>query len=296
MFSLAAGLIVIACAAQPTAPYIRLNGDWPVSPQPTRSIVSLRVAVAIVISLKGDVESYSPLLDCLSARLGRPVEMMQRRTFAEVNDLLRDGKADMAFVSSSAYIAGHRDFGMQLLVAPQISGKLADYAYLIVPASSPARGMADLQGKVFAFDDPLSYVGRDYPTLLVRRLGYEPEIFFARTFFTYGQDDSIHAVAGGLADGAVVSRLAYDLTAQHDPALTARVRIIHQSEPLAAAPVVVGPQVRPQLRAELYDLLVTLDQNDAGRAALQALGLARFVPIDNSAYDSTRQIEQGIRP
>ena len=48
----------------------------------------LRVAVAAVISPRGNVDSYTPLLTYLGQKLNRPVEMVQRRTYAEVNDLL----------------------------------------------------------------------------------------------------------------------------------------------------------------------------------------------------------------
>lgn len=100
-----------------------------------------------------------------------------------------------------------------------MDGGTVDYSVLIVPADSPARTMADLRGKVFAFTDPMSNTGRTYPTYLVRQLGQTPETFFARTFFTYSHDDAIHAVADGLADGAAVDSLVYDFAVARDPAL-----------------------------------------------------------------------------
>lgn len=288
--------LLAACAAATAAdaiPTVRLNDLQPLPPTPPAEVMPLRVAVAAVISPRGNVESYTPLLNYLANKLGRPVEMVQRRTYQEVNDLLRDGQVDVAFVCTSAYVAGKQDFGMQLLAAPQVNGATVYYSYLIVPADSPARGMADLRGKVFAFTDPMSLSGRVYPTSLVHALGAGPETFFGRTFFTYSHDNAIRAVADGLADAASVDSLVYDFAVARDPALATRVKVIHRSPAFGIPPVVVGPNMRPQLRAQLYDLLIGLQGDPAGAGILAALGFDRFVPIGDDAYESARRLVGG---
>ncbi len=112
--------LLVSCAAPTVAdgvPTIRLNDLRPLPATPPAAVAPLRVAVAAVISPRGNVDSYTPLLNYLADKLNRPVEMVQRRTYAEVNDLLADGQVDVAFVCTSAYVAGKQDFGMQLLAA-----------------------------------------------------------------------------------------------------------------------------------------------------------------------------------
>jgi len=254
------------------------------------------VAIAAVISPQGNAESYGPLLAYLSRKLNRPAEMVQRRTYTEINELIRTGQVDVAFVCTSAYIVGQRDFGMQLLVAPQVRGQSVYYSYLIVPASSPAQSMSDLRGAVFAFTDPMSLSGRVYPTWLVRELGATPETFFARTFFTYSHDDALRAVVDGLADGAAVDSLVYEYAVAREPSLMSKLKIIHRSPPFGIPPVVVGPDVRPQVRAELYDLLTGLEADPEGREVLRSLGIDRFAPIDDASYESARRLMQEIEP
>ena len=111
-----------------------------------------------------------------------------------VDTLIEHGEVDLAFVCTSAYVAGHDHFGMELLAAPEVDGQQVYYSVLIVPADSPAQEMIDLQGKVFAFTDPMSHSGRVYPTYLLQQLGTTPEEFFSRTFFTYSHDKAIEAV------------------------------------------------------------------------------------------------------
>lgn len=284
-------LLLTACIA-PQAPAIAGYVDFQkLQPLPTRDqtgAAPLRVAIAAVISPQSTIQSYQDLLIYLGEHLNRPVELVQRRTYLEINDLIAKGGVDLAFVCTSAYIAGHDKFGMELLVAPQVEGQTVYTSALIVPANSLAQSMADLQGKVFAFTDPISLSGRMYPTYLVQQSGYTPEDFFARTFFTYSHDDAIQAVANELADGAAVDSLVLDFSLKRDPALAEKIRVIHRSPPFGIPPVVVNPAIQPQLKSELQSLLQAMHQDPAGKLALQAIGVERFVLIEDEAYQDAR--------
>ncbi len=290
---LISGLLIGACRAQQGAA-IQLSALEPLPQRQGEGIVPLRLAVANVISPTGTLENYSALVDYLEKKLGRPVELVQRRTYAETNELIRRGEVDVAFVCTNAYVLGHDTFGMQLLVAPVVDGETTYYSLLVVPAESSARSMADLRGKVFAFTDPLSTTGRLYPTKLVEQLGETPESFFARTFYTYSHDDAMRAVAEGVADGAAVDSLVYDFAVERDPALGERLKVIHRSPPFGIPPVVVGPAVRPQVRAELEEILLRMHEDPEGLAALQALDVDRFVLIDDQSYQSVRELGVGL--
>lgn len=292
------GLVILlsACAGPAAEPQIRLSVLQPLPVPAARQVVPLRVSVAAVVSPRGAVESYQPLLTYLSRRVGRPVELVQRRTYAETNDLVERGAVDLAFVCTSAYIAGHAQFGMELLLAPQVNGATVYHALLIVRRGSGIQDISGLRGKVFAFTDPMSYTGRVYPTALVQQQGESPDTFFGRTFYTYNHDNAIRAVAEGLADGAAVDSLVYDYAVARDPDLAHQVRVIHRSPPFGIPPVVVSPQARPQLKVTLRDVLLTMAQDSEGQAALAALGIDRFVPIDDRAYDTARDVIGRVGP
>ena len=286
-------LVLTACSTIPQteiAGNVDLNNLQPLPTPEGHEAVPLRVAVAAVISPKGTLESYAPFLDYLEAKLNRPVELIQRRTYLEINDLIERGEVDIAFVCTSAYVEGHDTFGMELLVAPQVNGKTTYNSILIVPAESKVQSMSDLRGKVFAFTDPISLTGRVYPTSLVQALGFTPEEFFARTFFTYSHDEAIRAVASGVADGAAVDSLVFQFALARDPSLKDKVRIIHTSPDFGIPPVVVSPFTRPQVKAEIQSLLLSMINDPDAQAALLSIGVDRFVPIDDSAYDGVRAL------
>ncbi|MFN3372613.1 MAG: phosphate/phosphite/phosphonate ABC transporter substrate-binding protein [Chloroflexus sp.] len=293
---LAISLLGACSISTAPAPMIRLNDLQPL-PMPTPvTSPPLRVSVASVISPQGTVQSYQPLLDYLSAKLGRQVVLVQRRTYTETNELIGSNEVDVAFVCTSAYIDGRDRYGMNLLVAPQVNEATTYHSLLIVPANSPAQTMADLRGKVFAFTDPTSFSGRVYPTVLVNELGEEPETFFHDIFFTYTHDKAIEAVANGLADGAAVDSLVFEFALARDPELATKVKVIHTSPPFGIPPVVVGPGVRPQLRAELQNIFLGMadDPSSLAQKALTALGVDRFVMIDDAAYASARLVRSRV--
>ena len=67
---------------------------------------SLQMAVAAILSPQGTAESYRDLANYLAGELDRPVGLVQRRTYAEVNALVAQQEVELAFVCTSAYLAG----------------------------------------------------------------------------------------------------------------------------------------------------------------------------------------------
>ncbi len=117
-------LLLAGCGSVPTesAITIKLSDPQPLPTPSSKEVTPLKVSVAAVISPQGTNNSYQPLLDYLGEKLKRPVELVQRRTYAETNTLVETGEVDLAFVCTSAYVIGHEQFDMRLLVAPQVKG------------------------------------------------------------------------------------------------------------------------------------------------------------------------------
>ncbi|MFQ5804020.1 MAG: phosphate/phosphite/phosphonate ABC transporter substrate-binding protein [Candidatus Methylomirabilales bacterium] len=255
----------------------------------------LRVAIASILSPAKNLESYHGLLAYLERRLGRPVRLVQRMTYAEVNDLMKTGQIDMAFVCTLAYIEGQQEFGMELLVAPQIRDQTVYYSYLIVPKGSPVRSLTDLKGKAFAFSDPLSNSGRLAPTFQLFRMGTTPDAFFGRTVFTYSHDNSVVAVADRLVDGAAVDSLVYDFLAKTEPDLTDKTRIVARWGPYGIPPVVVPSSLDPSLKERLRQVFLNMHRDVEGRGIINDLFIDRFVLVQDDVYDSVRLMAAKVR-
>ncbi|MBI4606526.1 MAG: PhnD/SsuA/transferrin family substrate-binding protein, partial [Planctomycetes bacterium] len=216
----------------------------------------LRVAVAAMISPKTTHGAYEGLLRHVGDRLGRPVELVQRKTYGEVNDLLERGEIDLAFVCSGPFAAGREEFGLELLAVPVVNGQKVYHGYLIVRRDSPFRSLEDLRGRTFAFTDPQSHTGTHVVTHLLGSMGETPKTFFGDAFYTYAHDNSIKAVANGMADAASVDGLIWEFIDSTSPEVTSGTRVIWRSPPYGMPPVVVRPGMAPSEKERLRALFL----------------------------------------
>lgn len=307
--SLMGALLLAAGAAM--AALIAAYGDWgggPAvharldSPQaagistPAPSHTPLRISVSPVLSPTADFTTYGDLGRYLEGRLGRRVQMLRRRTYQEVGDLLNSGQADAAFVCTGLYLRLERDEIVSRLVVPHIEGRTTYQSLIIVPRESSTRDWRELRGKTIAFSDPLSNSGKLYPDYLVRTNGFEPDRFFARVIYMYGHDASIRAVARGLVDTAAVDSLVWETMEAHDPSVSGRTRVVHRSPPFGINPVVVRRGLAPDLAEALAVALIGMDGNVAGRRVLEAIGVSGFsrdLPVD---YTLTEHMLDEVEP
>ncbi len=289
-------MVLAACNATQavTLPYVDLSVRAPLPAVAETAERPLRVAVGAILSPQGTLDSYRELAAYLSDTLDRPVEIVQRRTYAEINALIARNQVDLAFICTSAYLEGEADGSLALLAAPEIGGQSVYFSQLIVPADSPAQSMADLRGARFAFTDPMSLTGRVYPTHLVQQLGSTPEQFFSSISYTYSHDRAIQAVADGVVDGAAVDSLVLAYAQARAPELAAKLRVIHTSEPFGIPPVVVPSGLEPAETARLQTILLTMEQTPAGRLVLAHLGVGRFVRTGDGAYENARQLAAAV--
>lgn len=254
----------------------------------------LKVAVASITSTRESIKYYDKLLTYLGAKLNRRVIIVQRKTYAEVNDLMRAGNVDLAFVCTYAYVTGREEFGMELLAAPKMANSATYQSYIIVPKDSSANNFNDLRGKTFAFTDPLSTTGRMYPLFLLRTMNESPDTFFKKYIYTYSHDNAIKAVGDGLADGGAVDSLVYHYLAVTNPDYIKKVKVIGQSQVYGMPPVVVRPDLAPELKQQLQDFFLSLDQDPVGREILAKLLMDKFVVPPDEEYDSIRSLAKSV--
>ncbi len=266
----------------------------PAPAAPAAGAKKLRVAIAAMISPKETFASYQDLMNWISKKTGMEVVFVQRKKYEEVNALLKDDQLELAFVCTGAYIEGHDDFGMEILVAPVTQGRTVYYSYTIVPADSPVKSFDELKGKTFAFTDPMSNTGKLAPTYRLAQMKQTPESFFKSTSYTYSHDKSIESVARNLVDGAAVDSLVWDYLDRKNPEFTSRTRIISKSDPYGIPPVVVARATSPELKKTLRDLFLHAHEDPEGKTILSRIMIEKFALVDDRSYDSVRSMKKWV--
>ncbi|MDO8682676.1 MAG: phosphate/phosphite/phosphonate ABC transporter substrate-binding protein [Armatimonadota bacterium] len=247
-----------------------------------------RIAIAGMSSPSHATETYGPIMDYFTKKLGHPTRILLAHSYADLNKMVGSGEAIGAFVCSGGYVDGRAQFGMELVAAPTFHGEATYYCHIIVPEGSEANKLRDLQGKRFAFTDRDSNTGCQMPAYQVLKMGYRPESFFAKLIYTRNHDLAIAAVRDGIVDGAAVDNLIYEVAGRRDPRLTRETKVIASYGPCASPPVVVHPSAPKEFKDSFKKVLLTMHLDPDGRRLLKSIAADRFVEIQDSAYDSIR--------
>jgi phosphonate transport system substrate-binding protein len=278
--------IVLGCQGETDYKRVDFSSVLPVAhPQDTEAQKPLRVAVAAMISPKETFSYYQEMLAYIGKRLGRKVQLIQRKTYEEIDELFPKGEVDLAFICSGPYAARRNVYGFEALATPQVRGKPFYQSYLIVRKDSPYQSFQDLRGKVFAFTDPESNTGSIVPRHWLAEVGETPESFFKQTTFTYSHDNSILAVAKNLVDAAAVDGHQWEYYQRVNPVHTANTRVIRKSDPYGSPPVVASLKLDGQVKSSIRDLLLTMHQDPEGKQIIDKILIERFVPPQDEWYE-----------
>ena len=255
---------------------------------------ALCIAIGAKISPKETLIYYEALLNYIGKKLDKPIKLVQRQTYDEINKLIEDRAVDLALVGSGPYIRGKEKFGMELIAAPVINGKTVHYSYIIVQKNSPIENLEDLKGKIFAFADIESNTGFLALRFELAKLKTKPNKFFKKYIFTYSHDNSIKAVAQGLVDGAVVDYLIWEYLNKRNNRFTSKTKIIKKLGPFGIPPVVVHPLVSSDTKKKFKDILFNMHEDKKGKLILRKLGIDKFSVIDDASYNSIREMKKQV--
>ena len=296
----AAFATIAAASGCPSSPYPEVKVDMspppPASPEPTAPVRPvLRFSVAAIQSPRDTYAAYSRFFERMGTLLGVEIQFVQRRSYAEVNELLVTGKIDAALVCTGGYLdlVRRAPGAVEVLAVPVIGGQTTYRSLLIVPASSKAASLRDLGGKRFAFTDELSFSGHMYPAQLLANMG-APR-FFGSTLFTRSHDRSIEAVVQGVVDGAAVDSLVYEALALRDTRVAGGTRVIHRSPPFGLMPVVASTRMSREARDRLRAVLLDLHRDPPSSSALGIVGIERFVTPAPGMYDAAAAVAERVR-
>ena len=237
----------------------------------------LNVAISAMISPKETFNLYQELITYISKEINIPINFKQRKTYAEVNELLKKGDIDFAFICTGAYREAKKNFPVELLVVPVINNEPFYQAYVIVHNESEINSIDDLEGKTFAFTDPLSNSGYNYiVNYLSSQKLTDQKYYFSKTIFTNAHDKSMQAVSKKIVDGATVDGLIFDYFARNNPEQIKHLKVVHKSQKFGIPPFVIQPNMNPELKNKIRQTFLNMDKTVEGKAILSKLMINRF--------------------
>jgi phosphonate transport system substrate-binding protein len=246
-----------------------------VMPRPALAAAPLRFGLTPVF-LTSDTALLSGLESYLSRSCGRPVELVQRRTYQEITALLLSQQLDAAWICGFPYVK-YRD-QLNLLAIPAWRGRPLYQSYLIVGRDRPATRVEDLAGDIHAFSDPDSNSGYLATAALLVERQATLDSFFRKHFYTYGHRNVVRAVASGLAESGSVDGYVWEVMQEIEPELANGTRVLHRSDWLGFPPVASAAELASAAGTRaLAASLLRMGADPDGSQVLALLRLDGFV-------------------
>lgn len=225
--------------------------------------------------------------------LERPVTFVQRGTYREITELVLNGRVDFAWLCGYPFVRYREQ--LEIVLVPVYEGQPLYQSYLIAAAEDDwTRRLEDLEGRVFAYSDPLSNSGWLVTQAQLLDAGRDPEVFFRRSFFAGAHRNVVEAVAVGLAQGGAVDGYVYDALARLHPDLTGRTRVVWRSDAYGFPPVVAYPEVDDALRNAFRTALTEMADSQAGQELLDQFYLDGFRDPEEGLYAGIERLKRRV--
>lgn len=236
------------------------------------------------VFLTNDLELLTKLNAYLSRKTGRSVELVRRRTYEEITNLLLSGELTAAWICGYPLVQYPEQ--LALLAVPLWDKQPLYRSYLITAPGRHAAGIDDLRGDIHAFSDPNSNSGFLVTAALLAERNLRPEQFFRRTFYTYGHRNVIRAVASGLAQSGSVDGYVWEVVTALETDLQAKTKVIRRSELLGFPPVAcLAKRAKDEEVVSLQRALLTMSDDGEGQEILKLLRLDGFAEEPISLFD-----------
>ena len=233
---------------------------------------------------------FKPLGDYLEKETGHTIQFTPVSDYAAVVEGLAAKKIDMAWLGGFTFVQAKLRTNGEALPIVQRAEDERFTSKFIVPADSPAKTLADLKGKNFAFGSPASTSGHLMPRYFLLKDGINPDKDFRNVAFSGAHDATVAFVASGKAEAGVLNASVMDKLLEKGDANAKRVRVIATTPPYYDYNWTVRPGLDPALTKKLTDAFLKLDPANPAHQELMALQRAsKCVPTRSANCDGIEQ-------
>lgn len=238
----------------------------------------------------------------LSDQLQVPIACITDIPWQERERQFDAGEIDICWICGLPYIwkvdRGHPP--LALLAAPVMAGvryqqRPVYFSDVVVRQTSPYQAFDDLRGATWAYNEPGSHSGynvvRAHLATLAVTTGY-----FGRVIESGAHQQSLQLLLAGQIDATAIDSTVLEAELRDQPELAAELRVIATLGPSPIPPWIIQQHVGEAIRMAVGSVFAGMHRNTQGQTLLAAHGIARFVPVDDRAYDDIRRMDrQAVR-
>lgn len=233
---------------------------------------------------------YRALADYLTTRLGRPVKLLTSRTYEGALQDLHDGEADGAFLGSLVAALAVDRLGVRVLVRPEFTNGVSTYYGIVfVRDDSPILSIADLRGKRMAMVRATTG-GHLTPVYMSAKAGLS--VNCCQVVWAGTHDEAVQMVIDGNADAGAAKNTRVEYVEQQNGL---KLRRLAQSKPVPENTLVVRSDLDDATVQAMRIALLEMAEDPAGQAAVEAMGIRRFIPCDVSDFRNVMEMARETR-
>lgn len=235
---------------------------------------------------------YTAIADAVGESLGLTTELVVETDYENC----RNDVNDICFVCSLPYVHFEREgvapavpVAAPVLEGERYGGRPIYFSDVIVAAASDLHSFADLRGRSWAYNEPLSQSGYGITRYHLVSLG-ETDGYFGEVVEAGFHEKAIRMVATGEVDASAIDSQVLAVEMRDHPELVDQIRIIDALGPSTIQPVAVSKRFDPGFRNEVTDILVNLHERQGFRRILDHGTVERFVAVNPDSYDDIRMM------
>lgn len=247
---------------------------------------------------------YKPVLDLLGKNTGKKIEFYMPTSYASVVEALLGKWVDIAVLGPESYlIAKTQGANIDVFATYFKKGQGVQEpgpgfkSIMITRKGSKFTSVESVKGSVMLLVDPASTSGSLIPESQFGGKVVKTPLknYFSKVAFSGGHDLSTIAVFDGKADTAFVAthRFMNAITASKGKMKVEDFNIVWTSSLIPQDPFVFRSTLCEDLRKQIQQTFVTLDQTPEGKAYLQNVDSEKFVAMKDSDYDVIREAGGG---
>ena len=231
------------------------------------------------------VRLWEPLLQHLRGPTGLELRLVTYATIDKFHHAVATGRDDFLYVNPRQYVRAHAVQGYRPL-ARERERKL--HGVLVVRRDSPIRSARELEGAQIVFPSPTAFAA----SVLVQSWLNGQGINFTPVYVR--SHDSVYLnVEHGLhpAGGGILRTLD-----MQSPDVRNALRVLVTTAGFTAHAFAVHPRVPEDASAAVREALLTMETNEAGRAALRRLAIQGWTRARDADWNDVRQLTTEASP
>ncbi len=245
----------------------------------------------VVIALKPDKnpdmmqQERKTLSEFLSAKVGKPVEVIVPLNSAVILEGMANGTIDLGYLSATDMINARTKNIADILLAGEIEGNNWYKSYWVSLKEKPYDGVDDLRGKPIAFSGKTSTSGYLIPLWDMKQKGLlekaDAESFFGKgnVWFGTGYVSAIERVLNGEAEAAAVSYYVLDKDKHLTAEQRAKLKKVTEQGPVPTHVIAVRSSIPANDREALRKAVDSMNE-PANTTLRDNVFTSKLVPVD----------------